>query len=109
MNEQLIKFRHRLHKYPEISNQEYKTSEMIYDFVNQFNPDEVIRLGKTGLAFVFNGTQEGETVLFSFLQHPKNFSLQFDRVPLAGHPSLRVYFLYVSTPVMCMLFHTYYA
>ncbi len=64
MLKKTINLRHELHKHPEISNKEYKTSERIYNFVKQFNPDEVIKLGKTGLAFIFDSRKEGKTLMF---------------------------------------------
>lgn len=64
MNEKIIDLRRELHKYPEISNKEFKTTERIIRFINEFNPDETIRLGDTGVLFVFNGNEKGKTVLF---------------------------------------------
>ena len=60
----IIALRHELHKFPEVSNQEFKTSEKISQFVAQLSPDEVINLSKTGKAFVFNGKEEGKTTIF---------------------------------------------
>lgn len=64
MNQKIIKLRRELHKYPEISNNEYNTSERIINFINEYNPDEIIRLGDTGVLFVFKGNEIGETILF---------------------------------------------
>jgi len=64
MMHDLIKLRHTLHKYPEISNNEFQTSERISAFIAQFNADEIIKLSKTGLAFVFNGKSPGKTLIF---------------------------------------------
>lgn len=64
MNEQLLNLRHQIHKHPELSNAEYLTAERIFNFVQDYNPDEVIKLGKTSLAFVFDGKAEGETLVF---------------------------------------------
>jgi len=64
MLQSIIKLRHELHKNPEISNQEFQTSEKIFNFIKKFNPDKLIKLGKTGLAFVFNGKKEGKTLMF---------------------------------------------
>ncbi len=60
----IIALRHELHRYPEISNQEFKTSERISQFMARLHADEVITLGKTGKAFVFKGKEEGQTVVF---------------------------------------------
>lgn len=60
----LIAFRKYLHKYPELSKKEYKTAKKIKEFLNRNHPDELIEgLGGTGLAAVFNGKEEGKTVL----------------------------------------------
>lgn len=64
MNQDLIKLRHEIHKYPEVSNKEFKTSKRILSFIGKFKPDEIVRLGKTGLAFVFRGKENGKTLVF---------------------------------------------
>lgn len=64
MNQEIISLRQEIHKYPEISNKEYKTSERIVNFVKRYRPDETIELGKTGVAFAFNGKEKGKTVVF---------------------------------------------
>ena len=61
MNQKLIDLRRELHKYPEISNKEFKTTERIIRFISEYNPDEIIRLGETGVLFVFKGKGEGKT------------------------------------------------
>lgn len=61
---QLIELRKELHRYPELSGQEEKTSEKIEKFVKQFNPDEIIEnIGGYGLAFIFKGNGNNPTVL----------------------------------------------
>lgn len=64
MNQKIIKLRRELHQYPEISNDEYKTSERIINFIKEYNPDKIIRLGETGVLFVFEANEKGETLLF---------------------------------------------
>ncbi len=64
MNQKIIKLRRDLHKYPELSNNEYNTSERIINFIKEYNPDEIIRLGDTGVLFVFKGNENGKTLLF---------------------------------------------
>lgn len=64
MNQEIIKLRHEIHKYPEVSNKEYKTSERIINFIKNYNPDEIIKLGKTSVAFAFNGKVNGKTIVF---------------------------------------------
>lgn len=64
INKEIFELRHSLHQNPEVSNQEFKTSERIADFINALTPSEVISLGKTGLAFVFKGKKPGKTIMF---------------------------------------------
>ncbi|WP_320020198.1 amidohydrolase [Labilibaculum manganireducens] len=64
MNEKIIALRRELHKYPEVSNREYQTTDRIVNFVNEYKPDEVIRLGDKGVLFVFQGAEQGKTVMF---------------------------------------------
>jgi len=64
MNQEIIAFRHELHKHPEVSNNEYDTSKRILNFIKKYNPDEIIKLGETGLAFLFNGKAKGKTIVF---------------------------------------------
>ena len=60
----IIELRHELHKHPEVSNNEYKTSERIVNFMKPLMPDEIINLGKTGKVFVFKGKESGKTIVF---------------------------------------------
>jgi amidohydrolase len=64
MNQEIIKLRQEIHKHPEVSNDEYNTSERIIKYVKKFNPDEIIKLEETGVAFAFNGNEKGKTVVF---------------------------------------------
>ena len=64
MIKDVIKLRHLLHQNPEVSNNEYKTSETIIDYFKQFEPDKIIRLSKTGIAFIFEGKESGKTTMF---------------------------------------------
>lgn len=61
---EIIKLRQLLHQNPELSNQEFETSNIISDFITKLNPNEVIKLSKTGKAFVFKGKEDGPTVVF---------------------------------------------
>lgn len=64
MSIDLSALRRRLHRYPELSNQEFQTSQFIRDlFSEHFDPDEILQLGGHGLAFVFNGREPGPTVM----------------------------------------------
>jgi amidohydrolase len=60
----IIELRHELHKHPEVSNNEYETSERIENFIKILLPDEIINLSKTGKAFVFKGKETGKTIVF---------------------------------------------
>lgn len=64
MIEKVIALRQELHKYPEVSNKEYKTAERIEQFISSYAPSEIINLSKTGKAFVFNGKKQGKTIVF---------------------------------------------
>ncbi|MBS4000298.1 MAG: amidohydrolase [Desulfobulbaceae bacterium] len=63
-NNKITDLRHELHKHPELSHKEFQTVERISDFINAASPDEVISLGSTGKAFVFNGKEKGKTLMF---------------------------------------------
>ena len=63
--EELIEFRKDLHRNPELSGKELNTSNKIINFINRFNPDEVITgIAGNGAAFIFNGNEKGKTILF---------------------------------------------
>ncbi|WP_282015375.1 amidohydrolase [Marinifilum flexuosum] len=64
MNSKLIALRHQLHSQPELSNKEYKTAQTIVDFMDEYQPHEIIHLGDTGRAFVFEGAEAGKTTVF---------------------------------------------
>jgi amidohydrolase len=60
----VINLRHTLHRYPELSNLEFETSKRISAFINALRPDEELSISKTGKAFVFEGEEPGETLVF---------------------------------------------
>ena len=61
---QLKELRHYLHQNPEVSWQEFKTAEYMIEYYKEnFQPDDIIRLGGHGIAFIFNGKEDGKTVL----------------------------------------------
>ncbi|MDQ2178507.1 amidohydrolase [Marinifilum sp. D714] len=64
MKTKLVALRHQLHSQPELSNKEYKTAQTIVDFMDEYQPHEVIHLGDTGRAFVFKGAKAGKTTVF---------------------------------------------
>ncbi|MDA3833371.1 MAG: amidohydrolase [Spirochaetales bacterium] len=63
-NTALVNLRHELHRHPEVSGKEYKTSASIMKFMERCKPDEAIRLGDAGLAFVFRGSEGGSSVVY---------------------------------------------
>lgn len=61
---ELVELRKELHRHPELSGNESDTSKRIIDFAKQFNPDKIIpNLGGHGVAVIFNGEENGKTVL----------------------------------------------
>jgi amidohydrolase len=79
LNKEIITLRHYLHQNPEVSNQEYETSEYITAFMNNFMPSEVISLSNTGKAFVFKGKKPGKTLMFR---------AELDALPIAENSQL---------------------
>ena len=62
--EDLIKIRRHLHKNPELSGQEKKTSEYIINEVKKINPSKIIdNLGGHGVAALFNSGTPGPLVI----------------------------------------------
>lgn len=61
----LIALRHELHRFPELSGEESHTALRISDFFDQMSYTKCLsNLGGTGLAFVWQGAEEGPTTLF---------------------------------------------
>ncbi len=66
MNE-VVKWRHHLHQYPEISYNEYKTTEYIYELLSSFEGMEVSRPTETGVLGVLKGAKssnDSKVILF---------------------------------------------
>lgn len=61
--EKLIKLRQHIHQNPELSSLEFDTSKHIEQFVLAYKPSYALKLGKTGLAFVFDSENPGSTTL----------------------------------------------
>lgn len=62
---ELIAFRHELHRFPEISNEEEHTAQRVVDFLADTNPGNVItNLGGYGVALVYDSDEPGPTILF---------------------------------------------
>lgn len=64
MSKEITELRHQLHRYPEISNKEFRTSERITGYIRSLSPDEILEFSKTGKAFVFSGPVPGKTTMF---------------------------------------------
>ena len=57
--------RHELHKYPELSDSEAQTALRIINFMESYQPDQLItEIGGHGIAVVFKGEKKGPSVLF---------------------------------------------
>lgn len=60
----LVNFRQTLHQNPELSGNEEYTAEALKRMILRYQPDDIIDgLGGFGVAFVFNGKEEGPTLL----------------------------------------------
>ena len=75
----IITLRHELHKNPELSNDEYWTSEHIESYLKELLPDKIINLGNTGLACIFDSQNAGETLMFR---------AELDALPIAEESNL---------------------
>lgn len=58
-----IDFRRELHQFPEVSCDEYETKKRVLKFMEQFHPDQVIEMGKTGLLFEYKGSNPGKSIM----------------------------------------------
>lgn len=62
---ELTQWRHKLHRRPEISNEEEKTAKEVVAFLADTEPDKVLTgLGGHGVAAVYDSGKAGPTVLF---------------------------------------------
>lgn len=62
---ELIALRKELHQNPEISGKEIMTARLITQFCKRFKPSRIVeKLGKTGVALVFDSKKPGKTLLF---------------------------------------------
>lgn len=63
--QKLYELRHELHRYPELSQEEFETRKRLLQFFEQIKADEIIRFEPTaGFALVINGKQAGKTLMF---------------------------------------------
>ena len=63
INEKVIQWRRHFHENPELSFQEEKTSQFVYDTLKNFDNLEVSRPTKTGVVARLVGAQPGEVIL----------------------------------------------
>ncbi|MBE0655857.1 MAG: amidohydrolase [Bacteroidales bacterium] len=61
---ELIKLRHSLHKEPELSNKEFKTSARMREFLKPTCPDQTLEIGPTGFLLIYEGPKPGPTLVF---------------------------------------------
>lgn len=63
--DQLIEFRHELHRHPEVSGKESETAKRIFEWISWFSPEEIIPgFGGNGLAAIFKGKVAGPAIMF---------------------------------------------
>lgn len=61
----LSEIRKQLHKFPELSGKEVKTSKTIKEILEQFRPTKIVTdLGGFGLASIFDSGNPGKTIMF---------------------------------------------
>ena len=58
-----VQFRHELHRFPEVSGQEFDTQQRIKIVVSQFNPVAIIEVGGTGLLLQYGNDATGPSTL----------------------------------------------
>nr|BFF38807.1 amidohydrolase [Tenacibaculum mesophilum] len=63
LKDTLEKVRKELHKFPEVSEEEYETKKRIQTFLEEHTFCEIQPVAKTGLLAIFNGKKEGKTVM----------------------------------------------
>ena len=62
---ELVAWRRRLHRRPEISGEEEETARAVVEFLEPTRPDRVLTgMGGHGVAVVYEGAEPGPTVLF---------------------------------------------
>ncbi|TRZ39004.1 amidohydrolase [Niallia circulans] len=62
MYEKMVEWRRHFHQYPELTNQEYKTSKMIADILIDFGIDIRTNVGAMGVLGYINGARPGKTI-----------------------------------------------
>lgn len=62
LEEELITLRRDFHMHPELGYEEYRTSQIVYDYLNSLGL-EVKKVAKTGVVGLLRGKQSGKTVM----------------------------------------------
>jgi len=62
LEEELITLRRDFHMYPELGYKEYRTSQIVYDYLSSLGLD-VKKVAKTGVVGLLRGRQSGKTVM----------------------------------------------
>ncbi len=64
MHNEIIALRHELHAKPEVANSEYQTAEIIKQYIQKYNPTEIIEgIGGAGLAAIYQYSDTGKTII----------------------------------------------
>lgn len=61
--EEMVKIRHKIHMYPEVGYEEYKTSQLICDTLEKLDIEFEKNIAKTGVVGIIRGAYPGKTVL----------------------------------------------
>ncbi|MEZ5013428.1 MAG: amidohydrolase [Chitinophagales bacterium] len=60
---ELISFRKKLHRFPEVSQKEYSTSASIMEYLSTHTQAQILSVAETGVLAVFDSENPGKTVL----------------------------------------------
>ena len=64
--QKMCDWRHYLHKYPEVSYEEYKTSEWLQKKIREFGGFDIIKIGETSFIATIYGKKEGTKEIIAF-------------------------------------------
>ncbi len=62
IEDKLISWRHDIHKHPELSNREFRTSKVIANHLKSLNIEVTENVAKTGVVGILNGNKPGKVV-----------------------------------------------
>lgn len=63
IEQEVIEIRRDIHRHPELGRQEFRTSQLVEDYLNELGLDEVKRVYNTGILGVLKGAKPGKTLL----------------------------------------------